>query len=198
MGATIWRWIIRIWVSIVMFCLLMFMSGGILVSLVHLSLRVEFLPLRQWIRDYDLLTMFLLGVSAGLPVLDSRFTGRGWFRSKSGLTYEGFKLEKIKRWMWLLISPILILGVVVWIETQRESGALLSATLSSFYHEFLMPDCFSGGLLRYRGNTTCSTNLLSVGTWLASIGYSLAPAIRRRGAKLLRARRKTGGETAQC
>lgn len=192
-----WRWIIRIWVSIVMFWFLMFMSGGILASLVHLSLRMQFFPLRQWIRDHDLLTMFLLGVSAGLPVLDSRFTGRGWFRSKSGLTYEGFKLEKIKRWMWLLISPVLILGVVAWLETQREMGGLTGAAFSSFYHGFMMPNCSSGGLLRYRGDTTCSTNLLAVGTWLASVGYSLAPAIRKRGARLLSAGRHAGAEPAQ-
>lgn len=166
---------------------MMFMSGLILASLVHLSLRIEFLSLRQWIRDHDLLTMFLLGISAGLPVLGSRFTGRGWFRSKSGLTYEGFKLEKIKRWMWLLISPVLIVGVVAWIETQREMVGFSDATFSNFYHEFLIPNCSSGGLLRYRGDTRCSMNLLIVGTWLASIGYSLAPFFRRHGAKLLHA-----------
>jgi len=192
-----WRWIIRIWVSVVTFCFLMFTSGSILASLVHLSLRMDFFPLRQWIRDHDLLTMFLLGVSAGLPVLDFRFTGRSWFRSKSGLTYEGFKLEKIKRWTWLLISPVLILGVIAWIGTQRQMGGSPGATLSSFYHEFLVPNCSSGGLLRYRGDTTCSNNLFAVGTWLASIGYSVAPAIRRRGAKLLRARRNTGAEAPQ-
>lgn len=192
-----WRWIIRIWVSIVMFCFLTFMSGSILASLVHLSLRMEFPPLRQWIRDHDLLTMFLLGASAGLPVLDSRFTGRGWFRSKSGLTYEGFKLEKIKRWMWLLISPILVLGIVAWFETRREMGGLTGATFSSFYHGFLTPNCSSGGLLRYRGDTTCSTNFFAVGSWLASVGYSLAPTVRRRGVKILRAWRNSGAEAAR-
>ena len=186
-----WRWIIRIWASIVMFWFLMFTSGLILASLVHLSLRLELFPLRQWIRDHDLLTMFLLGVSAGLPVLGSRFTGRGWFRSKSGFTYEGFKLETIKRWMWLLISPILVLGVVAWIETQRKGVS--GAAFSSFYHEPLMPNCSGGGLLRYRGDTRCSMNVLTVGTWIASIGYSLAPFFRRQGAKLLRALRGNGG-----
>jgi len=176
----------------------MFLGGLILSSLVHLSLQMEFSPLRQWIRDHHLLTMFLLGVSAGLPELGSRFTGRGWFLSRSGHAYEGFKLEKIKRWMWLMISPALILGVVAWIETQPETvGLPVGATLSSFYHGLLMPSCSSGGLLRYRGDTTCSTNLLTVGAWLASIGYSLSPAIRRRGAKLLRAWRSTGAEPAR-
>src|SRR5579863_2124240 len=149
------RWILRIWVSIVMFWFLTFMSGLTLTWLVHLSLRLEFFALRQWIRDHDLATMFLLGVSAGLPILDSRFTGRGWFRSKTGLTCEGFKLEKIKRWMWLLASPALIFGVVIWLVGEREMGVLHDATLSSFYHELLAPNCSNGGLLRYRGDTTC-------------------------------------------
>lgn len=191
-----WRWVTRIWVSIVVFWFLMFMSGLILGSLVHLSLRMEFYPLRQWIRNHDLLTMFLLGVSAGLPVLGSRFTGRGWFRSRSGLSYEGFKLEKIKRWMWLLISPVLPLGAVAWVETQRETGVFSSVTFLSFYHGFLMPNCSSGGLLRYRGDTTCSMNLLAVGVWMAAVGYSLSPTVRHYGAKLKRAWQRTDGEVS--
>ena len=191
------RWVIRIWVSVVVFWFHMFIAGLALASLVHLSLRMDFSSLRQLIRDHHLLTMFVLGVCVGLPVLDSRFTGRGWFKSQSGLTYEGFKLEKIKRWMWLLISPVLILGVMVWVETQGGMDSLSSATLSSFYHELLMPNCSSGGLLRYRGDTTCSRSLLTVGTWLASVGYSLAPAVRSRSAKLLRAWRNTEGSVAQ-
>ncbi len=190
------RWIIRIWVSVVVFWFQMFIAGLVLASLVHLSLRLGLFPLRQWIRDHDLLTMFLLGVCTGLPVLDSRFTGRGWFKSKSGLTYEGFKLEEIKRWMWLFISPVLILGVMVWVETQDGMGTLSGATFSSFYHELLMPNCSSGGLLRYRGDTTCSMNFLTVGTWLASVGYSLVPAIRSRGAMVLRTKRSTEGNVA--
>ena len=187
-----WRWIIRIWISIVMFWFLMFMNGLILNSLVHLFLRVGVVAVRQGIRDHPLLTMFLLGLTAGLPELGSNFTGEGWFRSKSGPTYEGFKLETIKRWMWLLISPVLMLAVVVWSDNQRGMGMLSGrATLSSFFHEAVLPNCSSGGLLRYRGDTTCSTSLLTVGVWLAAIGYSLAPAIRMHGAKLLRTRRNT-------
>jgi hypothetical protein len=190
-----WRWIIRIWASVVLFWCLTFMSGLALASLVHFSVRIEFFALRQWIRDHDLLAMFLLGVSAGMPALDSRFTGRGWFRSKTGLTYEGFKLAKIKKWMWLLASPVLVFGIVIWFEDHRERGALHGVSLSSFYHELLMPNCSGGGLLRYRGDTTCSTNLLTVGIWIASIGYSLAPAFRSRCARLLRSWRDTEAET---
>ena len=190
------RWIIRIWVSIVVFWFSMFMGGLVLASLVHFSLRLDLLFFRQLIRDHDLIVMFVLGVCVGLPVLDSRFTGRGWFKSESGLIYEGFKLEKIKRWMWLLVSPVLILAVAAWIETQSNMGVLGSATFSGFYHEVLIPNCSTGGLLRYRGDTTCSMNLLTVGTWLASFGYSLAPVIRSRGAKVLRAKRSTEGNVA--
>lgn len=193
-----WRWIIRIWISIVMFWFLTFMSGLILSSVVHLFLRMELVALRQAIRDHHLVAMFLLGLAAGLPVLGSRFTGRGWFRSKSGLTYEGFKLEEIKRWMWLLISPALMLGVFVWGESQHGMGVLSGrAALSSFYHELVMPNCSSGGLLSYRGDTTCSASLLTVGIWLSAVGYSVAPAIRMGGAKLLRARRNTEVEADQ-
>jgi hypothetical protein len=124
--------------------------------------------------------MFLLGMLAGQVYLGSNFTGRGWFRSKSGATYEGFKLEELKPWTWLILSPVLMLGVFFWFAVRGEAGLLGQTTLSDFYRGFLMPDCSNARLLAYKGDLTCSMHLMYFGTWIAAVGYSLAPAFRRR------------------
>ncbi len=136
-----WRWIIRMYVSVVLFVFLLFCSGAVLIRVAHLLLMVGSPVLLQWMHAHYLFAMFLLGVLAGLVVLGSNVTGRGWFRSKDGLTYEGFKLEKIKPWTWLLISPVFVLGVIAWFLEKSESGALSGVSIVNFYNDVLMPDC---------------------------------------------------------
>jgi hypothetical protein len=184
-----WRWIIRVWVSIVVFWILMYFCGGISITVARLMARIGLPFLLQFFHTHALLTMFLIGVMAGEVVLGPNITGRGWFRSKSGLTYEGLKLEKIKSWTWLLFSPVFLLGVVSWIAQRSESGVISNLTLANFYQDVLMPNCSlswwkNNQLYRY-----CGEQLLFVGVWMASIGYSLSPLVRRHGSRLLRSMR---------
>jgi hypothetical protein len=190
-----WRWIIRVWVSIVLFVFLMSCSGALLIRVTRLLVWVGLPLLSQLVHSHVLFTMFLLGVLAGQVVLGSNFTGRGWFRSKSGHTYEGFKLEKIKLWTWLTITPVLLLGIVLWFMEQSELGVTTSITLASFYHDFLMPNCSTASWRDYRLNPSCGVEIIFVGSWTASIGYSLAPLIRRGGTHLLRSMRSANKTT---
>jgi len=184
-----WRWIIRVWVSIVVFWILMFSCGGVLITVARLMTRIGLPFLTQLIQSHVLSSMFLLGVLAGQVVVGSNFTGRDWFRSKSGLTYEGFKLEKIKPWTWLLVSPVFLLGVLSWIQQRIESGVLSNLTLANFYQDVLMPNCSLSWWKNYQLYPYCGEQLLCVGVWMASIGYSLAPLVRRHGSRLLRSMR---------
>jgi hypothetical protein len=186
-----WRWIIRVWVSIVVFWILMFSNGAILITVARLMARIGLPFLLQLFHAHVLFTMFLLGVLAGQVVVGSNFTGRGWFRSKSGLTYEGFKLEKIKSWTWLIVSPVFLLGVVSWMQERIESGVLSNLTLVSFYRDVLMPNCSLSSWKNYQLYPFCGVQLICVGIWMASIGYSLAPLVRRHGSRLLRSMRNS-------
>ncbi len=184
-----WRWIIRVWVFIVVFWILMFSNGAILITVARLMARIGLPFLTQLIHSHVQFSMFLLGVLAGQVVLGSNFTGHGWFRSKSGLTYEGFKLEKIKPWTWLLISPVFMLGVVSWILERSKSGVWSNISLVNFYHDVLMPNCSLSWWKNSRLYPFCGVQLIFVGIWMASIGYSIAPLVRRHGSRLLRSRR---------
>ena len=181
-----WRWIIRIWVSVVLFVFLIFCSSGLLIRVTHLLAKMGFPLLLQWAHVHALLAMFLSGLLAGQVVLGPNFTGRGWFRSQNGLTYEGFKLEEIKPWTWLLFSPVFLLGIVAWLLEQRESEPRSNFSFVNFYHDVLMPNCSLSWWKNYPLYPFCGVQLIFVGAWIAAVGYSLAPMVRRGGSKLLR------------
>jgi hypothetical protein len=181
-----WRWIIRIWVSLVIFWMLMLSDCVVLVTAARQMARLGIPFLLQQIHSHVLLSMFLLGMLAGQIVLGTNFTGRGWFRSKSGLTYEGFKLENIKPWTWLLISPILLVGIVSWALEQSESVIRSNISLVNFYHDVLMLNCSLSWWKNYQLYPYCGDQLLCVGVWMASLGYSIAPKVRRQWTRLLR------------
>ena len=171
MALTMWRWIIRLWVSVVLFVFLSYLSGALLLTGIRLLAWGGFPMFLQWVHAHYLFTMFLLGVLAGQVVVGSNFTGSGWFRSKSGQTYEGFKLEKIKPWTWLLFSPIFLLGVVSWVLERNDSVIVSNITLMNFYSDVLMPNCSLSWWRNQLLNPYCGEQLLCVGIWMAAIGY---------------------------
>jgi hypothetical protein len=174
-----WRWIIRVYVAFMLFVVLVFMAGIAVVSVERSVVRLGYSGLSRVVHEYPLLTLFLIGLVVGQIYLGSNITGRGWFRSKSGLTYEGFRLEKLKPWSWLIVSPVLIAGIFLWLTLQAERGASSDIRLSSFYHGFLMSDCSNFRGARIHGDPECSLRLMMLGTWVAAVGYSLAPFVRR-------------------
>jgi hypothetical protein len=126
-----------------------------------------------WFGAHVLSAAFLIGIVAGQFPVDSRLTGEKWFRSKDGTTYEGFKLDQLRRWTWMLILPLFVLGAVLWCLGQDPSGFSFSA----FYHGFLMPNCSEVWARKEWFNDSCNIHLIFVVPWIASIGYSLGPAI---------------------
>jgi hypothetical protein len=186
-----WRWIIRVYVSLMVFWILLFLSVATLKEVSHLFLRVDSPWLSVWMRSHLLWTAFLAGAIAGQVPVGTDFTGEGWFRSKDGKTFEGFRLEELRQWTWLILCPLFLLGVVVW-WFENGQGILSSPTLVGFYRNVVMADCSSTWGQSNWFNSSCNTQLLFVASWLASIGYSLAPSIRALGSQALKALRNNG------
>jgi hypothetical protein len=187
-----WRWVIRVYVSILLFLVLLFFCSAFLIRLAHLLSKAGSPVVAHWIHAHNLLTMFLLGVVAGQAFLGSNFTGRGWFRKKGGQTFEGFKLERIKPWTWVFGSLIFLLGTVLWCLEQGKAGVFSKLSLRTFYHDLFIQDCSNAFVTGYRSEiaATCAMQFLLAGVWLASIGYSLAPKVRKRGATFWRSLRR--------
>ncbi len=174
-----WRWIVRVYVAFIVFIFLQFLFALGLLRIDHLLLRIGVYGLNSQMHQHLLVTMLLIGLGTGQIYLGSNFTGRGWFRSKSGMTYEGFKLEVLKPWSWLIVSPVLLAGVFFWYAIQKESGSLAQISWQSFYEGFLMPKCSNVKVLGIGRNPDCGINVMFLGTWVAAIGYSLAPVVRK-------------------
>jgi hypothetical protein len=87
-----WRWIIRVYVAFIVFVILLFVCGAGLLEINRFLIRTGFGGLNRLMHEYTLIMTFLLGLVAGMAYLGSNFTGRGWFRSKSGLTYEALDM----------------------------------------------------------------------------------------------------------
>jgi hypothetical protein len=179
-----WRWIIRAYVSLMIFLFLLFVFVVGFKEIAHVFTRAGFPWLSEWFSAHALWTAFLVGIVAGQVSVDSRLTGEGWFRSKDGKSFEGFKLEQLRPWTWLMVSPILILGVLVWCFEQNQS-VLSGPTLASFYHDLIMRNCSVAWTRRYWFDNSCNVQMLFIASWIASLGYSVAQAIRRRSSRIV-------------
>ena len=166
------------------FLVLLFASAIVLKEVAHVFSMAGFPWLSGWFRVHTLVTAFFAGVVAGQVPVDSRLTGEGWFRSKDGKSFESFKLEEFRLLTWLLLSPLFLIGLVAWWFEQSPS-VLSTPTLTGFYHDLLMRNCSDVWARRYWFDNSCNLQMVLVAPWMASIGYSLAPTLRRRGSLVL-------------
>jgi hypothetical protein len=179
-----WRWVIRAYVSLMIFLVLLFNSAVVFKEVAHVLTRVGSPLLSKWFSEHTLLTALFAGVMAGQVPVDSRLTGEGWFRSKDGKSFEGFKLEELRRWTWLLLSPLFLIGFVAWWFEQSQS-VFSSPALSGVYHELLVRNCSNVWASKYWFDNSCNIQIVLIAPWVASIGYSLAPALRKRASLIL-------------
>jgi hypothetical protein len=186
-----WRWIIRAYVSLMVFLVLLFVSVVVFKEVAHLLTWAGYSRLPDWFGEHTLLTALLAGVMAGQVPVDSRLTGEGWFRSKDGKSFEGFKLEVLRRWTWLLLSPLFLIGITVW-WFQQDQSAFSSSAVSGIYHELLARNCSNVWARKYWFDNSCNIQMVLIAPWMASIGYSLAPTLRRCGSLILHGSRNSG------
>ena len=179
-----WRWVIRAYVILMIFLVLLFASVVVFKEVAHVFTMAGSPWLSEWFRGHALLTAFLAGVMAGQVPVDSRLTGEGWFRSKDGKSFEGFKLEALRRWTWLLLSPLLLIAVMAWWFEQDQS-VFSGPTLTGIYRELLIRNCSDVWAHKYWFDNSCNIQMVLLAPWIASIGYSLAPALRKRGSLIL-------------
>jgi hypothetical protein len=190
-----WHWIIRAYVSLMIFLVLLFVCVVVVKEVAHLLTRAGSPWLSEWFGEHTLLTALIAGVVAGQVPVDSRLTGEGWFRSKDGKSFEGFKLEVLRRWTWLLLSPLFLIGVIVWWFRQSQS-VFSSSALSGIYHELLMRNCSNLWARKYWFDNACNIQMVLIAPWMASIGYSLSPALRKRGSLILQGLRNSSKASA--
>jgi hypothetical protein len=190
-GAAMLRWIVRLYVSFVLFVVFVFCDVAALKEMAHLLAKAGLPAVSGWFSAHDFLAALFAGLFAGLVPVDSRLTGEGWFRSKHGRGFEGFRLDQLRPWTWLMVTPLVIFGVTALFLEETQS-ALSITTLSSFIGNLIARNCSDVWTQKNWFDTSCNVQLVLVAPWIASVGYSIAPIIRKRGSQVLLAIRNSG------
>lgn len=192
-----WRWTSRVYVSFMLFWVLVFGTVVSLRVLAHLLTQASFPGASVWFASHVFLTALLAGWLAGQVPVDSRLTGEGWFRSKDGKTFEGLKLVQLRPWTWLMVTPIVILGITA-LFLKESRSVFSSTTLSSFLGDLISKNCSSVWAQKNWFDTSCNVQLVLLAPWVASIGYSIAPWVQKHGPQVLWALRSSrGADNAQ-
>jgi hypothetical protein len=173
-----WRWILRAYVSFMLFWVLLFCAMLVLKELCRL-LAYTFLPgILEWVGTHVFPAALLVGIVAGQAPVNSRFTGEKWFRSKDGNGFEDLKLETLRPWTWLMLTPIAVLGLTLMFLEQRQS-VFSDLTFGHFLSELFLRSCADIWARKYWFDESCNVQSVLIVPWIASIGYSIAPAVQR-------------------
>ena len=141
-------------------------------------------PMGKWIA---------LGFLAGLIPLQFLFSVSGFLRSHLPECFNGLALEKMKRWMVVLASPVAIIALVQWISDwlgmRSKSATVLTGNppmhLSKMFEGFFSSNCRAVSDIRHSLWTDdfshqCMIHVLELTIFFTAAAYSVAPWVRER------------------
>jgi hypothetical protein len=184
------RWFLRTLLSLILFTVTVMIAGRFVSGAAYLLLRAGSPMLHDWLQTHFAWRAFVVGVTAGIfpaTLLPAIF---GWFAPKdNSLASEitpflaNLDLERFKRWVWIFFSPLFTLGFVRW-TSQLPSASVFEThtryTLASLIDYFTTSTDCVNSLWTYRNyDFACLSHVYYLWLVMASIGYSLAPTIRK-------------------
>lgn len=132
-----------------------------------------------------------VGFVAGFIPLQFLFSMFGFFRANLPSYFGGLALEKMKRWIVVLASPVAIVALLKWMEDwyamRSQSSTALSRSssmhLSRMFEGFFSTGCRDVSDLRlslWVDNFTyqCALHVLQLTIFLSAAAYSVAPWVR--------------------
>ena len=102
-------------------------------------------------------------------------------------------------WLFVFLSPVFVFALLRWTVQWFENGSQYSSVLqitspyrfSEFFNGFFSVDCSNASesnvFWRDGYGLKCLVHMQLIAIWLTAIGYSLAPALRKRVMPLLNA-----------
>ncbi len=134
-----------------------------------------------------------VGLLAGMAPLQIWLSASGLMNRKIRLYLLRLKLDRLKPWIAVFYSPILLLALVHWTVQWFENRSRFASVLltdspypfSDFFRGFLTTDCSRGGswAAMFWGDNYglgCMIHVQLITAWLLAAGYSLAPFVRKR------------------
>ena len=143
------------------------------------------------LRQHPFSSGVLIGLVSGLIPLDFWLSVSGFFRADILEFLKKLDLEEMKKWVFVIFSPFMIMTVLDWVIDwhamhSRQLTVLSNSSsmpISTMFDGFFSTNCRNVSDVRLDIWTNnfdyqCSVHILWVSSLLTAAGYSLAPWIR--------------------
>jgi hypothetical protein len=190
------RWIPRIFLCLFFYTTSVWAVGRIAAGVAYLFARGGSLDLWQFLHGHPFARALVVGLLAGIIPLQAWLAASGLMDRKIQAYLWRLKLDRLKPWIVVFCSPILLLALFVWIIRWFENRSLHSSVLfaaspypfSDFLGGFMSTDCSDAGnwgAMFWGDSISCMIHVQLISAWLLTAGYSLAPFVRKRVLALL-------------
>jgi hypothetical protein len=186
------RLILRIVLSFVIYNITLFVTRSLVNAAAFLLVKGGSPELWIFLHQHLLGKSIAIGFLAGLIPIEFLFSVSGFFRSNFSQYLRGLDLEKMKRWIIVLTSPVAIVALGMWISDWFTLRSNLTSVLtegpslpiSRMFEGFFSASCGNvsdirlelwGDNFAYR----CMVHALELSIICSAAAYSLAPWVRQ-------------------
>ncbi|MGA3345203.1 MAG: hypothetical protein ABSC76_10080 [Terracidiphilus sp.] len=190
------RWIPRFLLCIFFYCISIFVVGRLVNVLAYLLTKGGSPELWQLLHQHFFVRSFIVGLLAGIVPFRTWIAATGIINPKHARLLKRLNPDRLKPWVFAYLSPVFVIALLRWIMQWYENSSQYSSVLqttssyriSELFNGFFSTDCSGAGesafFWRDGYGLSCMVHVQSIAIWLIAIGYSLAPAVRKRAIPL--------------
>ena len=186
------RWIPRFLICIFFYSISIYVVGRLADVLAYLLAKSGSTDLWQMLHEHIFARALLVGLLAGLVPLQTWIAAVGVFNPKHKILLKRLNPDRLKPWVFVYLSPVIVIALLrwafQWYENRSQYSSVLQTTspyrFSEFFNGFFSTDCSNAAesavFWRDQYGLSCMVHRQLIAIWLIAIGYSLAPAVRKR------------------
>jgi hypothetical protein len=183
---------IQIALSLFIYFSTVWIAGRCIDGLAYLTARLGASGLYGAVHQYPFHRALFVGLIAGLIPLQVLAAASGFLKGELPESLKKLELEGMKRWVVVLVSPILLMELMRWLtdweEMRTRTASVLPGSTSApnyrAFEGFLTTNCLNVIDVRldiwpdnfwYR----CTIHVLTLSAFFTAVGYSIAPWLRK-------------------
>jgi hypothetical protein len=166
--------------------------GGIANGLSTLMAKIGSPELWKMLHEHLFVRALMVGLIAGLVPLRIWIAAAGIFNRKFERGLKRINPDLLKPWVFMFLSPVIVIAFLRWTFQWFENGSQYSSVLqttspyqlSEFFKGFFSTNCSNASesnvFWRDGYGLSCMVHVQLIVIWMIAIGYSLAPAVRKK------------------
>lgn len=186
------RWFPRFLLYVLFYCVSIEVVGRTANGFAYLLAKIGSPELWQALHLHLFVRALVVGLLAGLVPLQTWIATTGILNPRDVRVIRRLNPDRLKPWTCLFLSPVFLLAVgnwvLQWFDNSSGYASVFRTTspyrLSELFKGFLSTDCSStGGSAMFWGDAyalRCQVHAQLIAIWLIAVGYSLAPAFRKK------------------